>query len=248
MRKIIAYILPTFIKKLIKKIIIQIKFLSKLIKKIIIQIKFLLIKNPEGIVSHHFSIHSSKDHENYAMFNYIFSTLEGKPLNIFETGSSAWGTNSSILFDSYIRKFGGTFTTVDIRPEPSYELKNILSKNSKTVIEDSVKFIDEYKKTYFENLDLIYLDSFDLDLNNPEPSMNHGYKEFSLLDKKIRNGCIIIIDDTPCDLNYFDSDIISNQDFSFIPGKGTLILNEIKESNNYEILFHEYALVIKKIN
>jgi len=196
------------------------------------QIKFLLIKNPEGIVSHHFSIHSSKDHENYAMFNYIFSTLEGKPLNIFETGSSAWGTNSSILFDSYIRKFGGTFTTVDIRPEPSYELKNILSKNSKTVIEDSVKFIDEYKKTYFENLDLIYLDSFDCNWKSLEKSSQHHLKEFNNIKKILNKDTLVVVDDSPI-IGFFQQSQNKKGSFDFIKsglvpsptisGKGSLV-------------------------
>ena len=88
---------------------------------------------------------------------------------------------------------------------------------------------------------------FDLDLDNPEPSMKHGYNEFSLLDEKIKIGCIIIIDDTPCDLKYFKNQIIENEASKIVPGKGALILEEIKENNKYEILFHEYALVIKKI-
>ena len=229
MRKIVKFLLP------------------KIIKKVITQFKFLQLKSPEDIVNFHFQHYSSTDHINFQMFHNIFSTFEGRPMNIFETGSSAWGANSSVLFDLYIRKFGGTFITVDIRNEPSIELNKILSKNSKTFTQDSVEFIDQYSTSYFENIDLIYLDSFDLDLDNPEPSMNHGYKEFSLLDEKIKIGCIIIIDDTPCDLKYFKNQIIENEASKIVPGKGALILEEIKENNKYEILFHEYALVIKKI-
>ena len=237
MIKIIKQLIPKTIKK----------FIKKLIKKAITKFKFLQIKSPEDIVNFHFQHYSSTDHINFQMFLKIFSTLQGRPLNIFETGSSAWGTNSSVLFDSYIRKFGGTFITVDIRPEPSIELNKILSRNSKTFTQDSVQFINEYNTTYFKNIDLVYLDSFDLDLENPEPSMKHGYKEFSLLDKKIKIGCIIIIDDTPSDLKYFDNETIKIEKSKFIPGKGALVFEEIKENKNYEILFHEYALAIKKI-
>ncbi len=39
--------------------------------------------------------------------------LGDRPARILETGSSAWGTNSSLLFDSYVHRFGGEFYTID---------------------------------------------------------------------------------------------------------------------------------------
>jgi hypothetical protein len=41
--------------------------------------------------------------------------LGQSPSVILETGMSAWGTNSSLLFDDYVCCFGGEFFTVDIR-------------------------------------------------------------------------------------------------------------------------------------
>jgi hypothetical protein len=44
-------------------------------------------------------------------------------------------------------------------------------------------------------IDLLYLDSFDLDWNNPHPSSFHDMKEFLAIKSKINSGCLILIDD-----------------------------------------------------
>ena len=42
-----------------------------------------------------------------------------------------------------------------------------------------------------------FIDRFDLDIDNPEPSQEHGLNEFLLLDKKLKKDAILSIDDTP---------------------------------------------------
>ena len=58
---------------------------------------------------------------------------------------------------------------------------------------DSVEFLYKYKPT--EDIDLLYLDSYDLDWNNPIPSALHHMKELCAIISKLKKGCIILIDD-----------------------------------------------------
>ena len=89
-----------------------------------------------------------RDHfENYTDFNHpckqtltkAINQLVDKPANIVETGSSAWGSNSSMLFDSYVNSFGGNFFSVDIRLNPMVNLLGICTNKSHFYRDDSPK-------------------------------------------------------------------------------------------------------------
>ncbi len=56
---------------------------------------------------------------------------------------------------------------------------------------DSVEFL----KSYNGSPNLVHLDSWDLDLTNPVPSMLHGFLEFQAIKDKMPSGSIIIVDD-----------------------------------------------------
>ena len=90
------------------------------------------------------------------------------------------------------------------------------------------------------------MDSYDLDLDNPSPSQEHGLNEFLLLNKKIKKGAIISIDDTPISFDRFSLD--KKNKFNFIPGKGRLVLDYLNDNPNlYETIYHDYSLVLKKL-
>ena len=65
--------------------------------------------DPETLVDFHFRNFSSRDHPCRPTLETALIHLDKKPAVIIETGSSAWGTNSSYLFDSYVTSFGGAF-------------------------------------------------------------------------------------------------------------------------------------------
>ena len=131
-------------------------------------------------------------------------------------------------------------------------LNSKFSKNSLSFEDDSLNFIETYDQIFFQNLNLIYLDSFDLDIDNPQPSMDHCLKEFLLLDMRIEKGCLVAIDDTP-NLDAFEKYMQhhfmtdnSIESYGFIPGKGSLILqSEIMK--NYKIIYQYYGLLLQKI-
>ena len=49
------------------------------------------VENVDELINLHFNFYSSFKHINYEMFKFLFSNFDNKPLNILETGSSAYG-------------------------------------------------------------------------------------------------------------------------------------------------------------
>ena len=86
-------------------------------------------------------------------------------------------------------------------------------------------------------------------MSNPTPSMEHGLEEFLLLDKLISKNTLVAIDDTPKDIKFFGEEIekpkLGNHDL--VPGKGALVIEEIRKNKNYEIIYHEYSIILKKL-
>jgi hypothetical protein len=96
----------------------------------------------------------------------------------------------------------------------------------------------------------IYLDSFDVDFNDPIPSMEHGLNEFLKIQSHLKSGDIILIDDTPknYDVLLKVQGIEVAQKFKSddkIPGKGSLIKDYVIKNNLCEIIDQDYQLLLK---
>lgn len=210
-----------------------------------IDVKLDKINNIDELISFHFNTYSEPDHINREMFQLVLEHFSESSLNILETGSAAHGTKSSTLFANYVKRFGGTFDTVDTNPEIKQFYKFLETSNILFHTSDSLKYIENLSQKDIEKLDLIYLDSFDLDITNPEPSQEHGYKEFLLLNDNLKKGALVVIDDTPVSFEKFRANIPNK--FNFIPGKGREVLNFVtKNEDLYEVLYHEYSVVLEK--
>ena len=62
-----------------------------------------------------FSNTGEKMHLNYLTFRELFKQINNrKDLVILESGIASAGTNSTYLFNEYIKKYGGQFWSVDI--------------------------------------------------------------------------------------------------------------------------------------
>jgi hypothetical protein len=178
--------------------------------------------------------------------------LGGEPASIVETGSSAWGVNSSVLWDSYVNSFGGSFHTVDIRSDPSKFLAKECSAKTLAHCEDSVTFLA--KITCQTKVHLFYLDAFDLDPCNPLPSMVHGLAEFFKIHHALeRDGGLLLIDDTPANLQswistqgdrYADELLDFYKKNGMFPGKGALVKQLVQKSGLGRILEHDYQLLL----
>lgn len=206
------------------------------------------VLNPSDIVTNHFKYWSSLDHPNRKAFEIVISELNGAPANIIETGTSAWGTDSTRLWDNYVAHYGGSFQSVDIRSEPAKRLKRQVGKRTRLVVSDSITFLKNDLPD--GQIDVFFLDSWDVDWFNPLDSAIHGLNEFHTILPKLNRGSILFVDDTPTSQDWLpDMFRESTQKFSneygVFPGKGALILKELIGNPNIEFLYHEYSVVLR---
>jgi hypothetical protein len=205
------------------------------------------------LISNHFEQIASTNHPCRVTMELALEMLKGKPSKIIETGSAAWGTKSTLLFDSYVNSFGGSLKTVDIRVEPLYTLSRICSGATTVYCDDSVNFLQKLTKT--ERYDLIYLDAFDLDPTNPIPSMVHGLNEFLLVLPVLLNfGGLLLIDDTPntiekwCEVQgetHREFLTRFTQMYDILPGKGGLVKQVLGRYPSAQVVAHGYQLLIE---
>ncbi len=132
----------------------------------------------------------------YQIFDYLES-LDKDYYSIVETGCVRDVNNysgdgcSTLLFDRYLNHRNGILRSVDINLETINNAKNFVSDKVILNCEDSVKYLYSLKL----DIDLLYLDSFDLNWNNPHPSAFHHIKELLAISSNLKNGTLIVVDD-----------------------------------------------------
>ena len=188
-------------------------------------------------------------HINYLTFKKLFENMVNvKEPIILESGIASAGTQSTYLFNEYVRKYGGQFWSVDIN-------KNLVDKNigkmcpaTHLVCDDSVHFFTNWVITNNKQADVIYLDSWDLDFYDPEPAGIHGLNEYNALLPSIKKNTLLLIDDTPATPYWLDTRgklfndmTVFYKNNNYLPGKGMYVLNEPKEAvtllHNYQVLY-----------
>lgn len=138
-------------------------------------------------------------------FKQIFSYLDtiSNPV-IVETGISRSINNyngdghSTLLFDEYLEFFkkSGSLTTIDLNKSTCEFTKPMLSSKSTVICEDSVIALNILgNDPQFPKIDLLYLDSYDVDWDNPHNSAFHHFKELFTIFPKIKRGTLIVVDD-----------------------------------------------------
>ena len=165
-------------------------------------------------------------------FKILMKYLEDNNIKnpvIVETGTTRLAHKQSgdghatRIFDAYINYYDGEVYSVDIDEKACNCAKSFVSEKSNIICSDSV----EYLKTFKKKIDLLYLDSFDFDKKNPEPSMKHHLKELMEALKNLKPGSVIVID---------DNNIGKNN-----KGKGYYV-KEYLLKQNAKILFDKYQL------
>jgi predicted methyltransferase len=175
-------------------------------------------------------------------FEKIFKYLEQKNQNkylIVETGTTRTDNlegegNSTILFDFYINstKTGILYSIDNDLTACSYS-RNVTSAKTNVVINDSVAFLANFPN--IEEIDLLYLDSFDINPLIFHESQLHALKELTAVYAKLKPGCLIVIDDN----------IIQEDNMIHDIGKGRYIMDFFNHVNA-EILFNGYQIGIIK--
>lgn len=212
--------------------------------------KIKKFKSVDKLVDSHFKIWSEPNHINRKGLEIALNKVFDPNPVILETGTSAYGTDSSRLFDSFARNFNGYFYSVDINEAPSKRLVNAKSKCTKFFVMDSVDFLKKFTiLTGHKKADLIYLDSWDVDWNNPYPSARHGKNEIETIKSYIKPGTILIIDDTPNSLEWIPREsrkiaLEFMETYGVLPGKGAFFKSAL-EGIRYETLHHAYNIVLR---
>ena len=203
----------------------------------------------------------SKDVYNALKDHFNFDKIE-----CIETGASQ--NLEDGCFGLYLAKVtestGGVYHSVDIYEDIVNKSKLIFEKYIPELkinhyVSDSVKFLEDYNGSP----NLVHLDSWDLDLTNPVPSMLHGWLEFAAIKDKMPSGSIIIIDDNFFKDSWVNWNIMQNGNYTGeyqriditydTVGKGSLIYHWCqKENTDWDLVGNNHRvgenikIIIKK--
>ena len=141
-------------------------------------------------------------------FRKTFDFLETQtgPIKIVETGclrqpgNWAGDGQSTLLFSKYCEYRGhdSFVLTVDINSNATAACKNLVGGNVKIYTEDSVNFLYKLSLQLSPgDISLFYLDSYDVDFDNPYPSAAHHLKELVSIRPLLTKDTLIVIDDCP---------------------------------------------------
>jgi hypothetical protein len=135
------------------------------------------------------------------IFDYLYG-LNKDHYIIVETGTIRttylnWSGDgmSTILFDLFIVLMGGILVSIDISPEAVENAKLFVSPFVNFICGDSVPVLAELRKSaQISHIDLLYLDSYDVDWNAPHLSALHHMKELCSV-QPLASGTMVAIDD-----------------------------------------------------
>ena len=138
-----------------------------------------------------------------SMFSLLEAARPQGDFRIVETGSMRVPDNwegdgqSTVLFDQFVTFHGGEVLTVDMSPECGDLIAQACSGQVRFTCGDSVRYLHKLRTTGDQRIDLLYLDSFDLDINQPTPSAFHHVKELLAIWPALAPGAVIVVDDNP---------------------------------------------------
>ncbi|MBX3718270.1 MAG: class I SAM-dependent methyltransferase [Parachlamydiales bacterium] len=143
--------------------------------------------------------------KRYPTFCFVLHQLLKRNLKtIVETGTARNGAGncigdgcSTVIWRNWAKEFDGYVYSIDIDPHAlsqSRKACNCDLLNIEFICSDSVSFLQNFGN----RIDLLYLDSYDYDIQNPDPSQWHHLKEIMAAYPYLHEESVILIDD--CDL------------------------------------------------
>lgn len=176
----------------------------------------------------------------YPGFRLAFELLlqQNKPwYNIVETGTlrnpGNWKDGqSSVIFTDFVTAHGGTVRSVDIDAGACARARGaIKDQRFKVTASDSVSYLRDLPNK--QEVDMWYLDSYDVDWQDDTPSAQHHLNEWLAIQGHIKSGTVIVIDDNARKLE-------NNKR----TGKGRMIIEEL-ERRNHTVLYDAYQIVFQ---
>lgn len=135
-------------------------------------------------------------------FEIMFAHLESlnqQQYHIVETGTlrnpGNWKDGQSAwLFTEFVDHYSGSVRSVDIDPTAVAAAKQYLtSDNFAVTCSDSIAYLKSLKD--LDQVDLFYLDSWDVKWHDDRGSAAHHLKEFQAIESYIKPGAMVAIDD-----------------------------------------------------
>lgn len=137
----------------------------------------------------------------------MLAALESSPKEgvlVVETGGLRQPGNfegdgqSTVIFDAYVQFRRGQLISIDLDPACAAHTREYCSPRAFPVTADSVGFFHLLSSLGEQRpIDLLYLDSMDLDQSNPAPSAQHHLKELTAIMPRLGPGSLIAVDDNP---------------------------------------------------
>jgi|TARA_R100001480_G_scaffold85267_1_gene93264 hypothetical protein len=172
-------------------------------------------------------------------FLKVFELLEEKNKDFYtivetgcmraDHGQLAMGDDgaSTYLLDKFVNHYDGQVFSVDINENNCNHARSFVSEKTTVVCEDSVRFL--WNLALDKPIDFLYLDSYDIDRNNPHPSQLHHVKELCAIISRLGSGTIVVIDD-------HDAFFTGGQ-----VGKGTYV-KDFMDNIGATLLFEDYQI------
>jgi len=177
-----------------------------------------------------------------ASFRMAFEHLEklSRPACIVETGCVRnQGTftgegQSTVLFDKFSECVPGTIVhSVDISSVSTSMCKSIVSSRIQVHTSDSVTFLRHQCAGLikpYSHIDLLYLDSFDVDVEKPHDSAMHHMKELLAVAPLVNTNTFMLVDDSPTSATfYIDAGQLKLVSPQRIGGKGKYIATYMED-------------------
>jgi hypothetical protein len=133
----------------------------------------------------------------------ILEATEKQRYSILETGCARiddnwWGDGqSTLLFDRFVNFWDGMVRTVDIDQDACNRLRAKVSDKVVITCSDSVRYLHQLSSEGDLDVDLLYLDSFDVDWRNTHPSSLHHVHELCAVMPLLASGTLVMVDDSP---------------------------------------------------
>lgn len=189
-------------------------------------------------------------------FRKTFAYLDmlSGPITIVETGCARTRGNwagdgqSSVLFDTYLaaREPGSGGWAIDLDPQATAVCRELVSDRIQLRTGDSVPTLRdlavEFRQTG-RTIDFLYLDSYDVDWNNPTPSAVHHLKELVSIVPVLRPDTLVMVDDAPSTCRVVGNSS-GQYDLASLPvvgGKGTFVA-EYARQVGATMLFSHYQV------
>lgn len=99
--------------------------------------------------------------------------------------------SSTLLFDEFVVHHGGEVIACELRKEHAECAAKHCSERTIIMVGDAVNAL----RKITEPCDLLYLDSFDLEWQNPHPSALHHLHEMASASPLLKPGSLVLLDD-----------------------------------------------------